>query len=55
MCNKFTNIHNNKQQNYTLLANKDVATKLLQMILRELTSLKILTNILKNKSLSLVS
>ena len=27
--NKFTDIHDNGQQDYTLLANKDVATKLL--------------------------
>ena len=54
VCNKFTDIHNNEQQDYTLLANKDVATKPLQMILRGLSSLEILTNMLESKSLSLV-
>ena len=52
--NEFTDIYNNGQQDYTLLANKDVATKPLQMILRGLPSLEILTNILESKSLSLV-
>ena len=54
MCNQFTDIHDNGQQDYTLLANKDVAPEPLQTILRELTSLEILTNMLENKSLFLV-
>ena len=54
VCNKFTNVHNNGQQDYTLLANKDVATKPLQMILRGLSSLEIPTNMLESKSLSSV-
>ena len=53
--NKFTDIYDNGQQDYTLLANKDVVTKPLQMILRELSSLEIPTNMLESKSLSLVS
>ena len=52
--NKFTDIHDNRQQDYTLLANKDVATELLQMILRGASSLEIPTNMLESKSLSLV-
>ena len=54
MHNQFTNIYNNGQQNYTLLANKDVASEPLQTILEGLTSLKILTNMSENKSLSSV-
>ena len=52
--NEFTDIHNNGQQDYTLLANKDVATEPLQMILGGLSSLEIPTNMLESKSLSLV-
>ena len=55
VCNKFTNIYNNGQQDYTLLANKDVAPEPLQTIPGELPSLEILTNMLESKSLSLVS
>ena len=54
VCNEFTDIYDNEQQDYTLLANKDVATKPLQMILRGLPSLEIPTNMLESKSLSLV-
>ena len=54
VCNKFTDVHDNGQQDYTLLANKDVATEPLQMILRGPPSLEILTNMLESKSLSLV-
>ena len=54
VCNKFTDIYDNGQQDYTLLANKDVATEPLQMILGGPPSLEIPTNILKSKSLSLV-
>ena len=54
VCNKFTDIHDNGQQDYTLLANKDVATEPLQMILRGAPSLEIPTNMLESKSLSLV-
>ena len=54
VCNKFTDIHDNGQQDYTLLANKDVATEPLQIILREPSSLEIPTNMLESKSLSLV-
>ena len=52
--NQSTNIHNNGQQDYTLLANKDVAPEPLQTILGGLTSLEISTDMLKDKSLSLV-
>ena len=55
VCNEFTDIHNDGQQDYTLLANKDVATKPLQMILRGPSSLEIPTNMLESKSLSFVS
>ena len=55
VCNQSTDIYNNRQQDYTLLANKDVASEPLQTILRGLTSLEILTNMSENKSLSLVS
>ena len=55
VCNEFTDIHNNGQQNYTLLANKDVATEPLQMILGRVSSSEIPTNMLESKSLSLVS
>ena len=54
MCNQFTNVYDNGQQNYTLLANKDVASKPLQTILRGLTSLEIPTDMLEDKSLFLV-
>ena len=53
--NQFTDIHDNGQQDYTLLANKDVALEPLQTILGGLTSLEIPTNMLKDKSLSLMS
>ena len=52
--NEFTDIHDNGQQDYTLLANKDVATEPLQMILGGPPSLEIPTNMLESKSLSLV-
>ena len=52
--NKFTDVHNNGQQDYTLLANEDVATEPLQMILGGPPSLEIPTNMLESKSLSLV-
>ena len=55
MCNQFTDIHDNGQQDYTLLANKDVATEPLQMIPGGPPSPEILTNMLESKSLSLVS
>ena len=54
MCNQFTDIYNNGQQDYTLLANKDVASEPPQTISGGLTSLEILTNMLEDKSLSLV-
>ena len=54
VCNEFTDVHDNGQQNYTLLTNKDVATEPLQMILRGPPSLEIPTNILESKSLSSV-
>ena len=49
--NKFTDIHDNGQQDYTLLANKDVATEPLQMILGGPPSPEIPTNMLESKSL----
>ena len=55
VCNQFTDVYDNGQQDYTLLANKDVATEPLQMILGGPPSLEILTNMLESKSLSLVS
>ena len=52
--NEFTDVHDDGQQDYTLLANKDVATEPLQMILGGLPSPEIPTNMLESKSLSLV-
>ena len=52
--NQLTDVYNNGQQDYTLLANKDVATEPLQMILGGLSSLEIPTNMLESRSLSLV-
>ena len=52
--NQSTDIYDNGQQDYTLLANKDVASEPLQIILGGLTSLEILTDMLEDKSLSLV-
>ena len=54
VCNKFTDVHDNGQQDYTLLANKDVATEPLQMILGGASSPEIPTNMPESKSLSLV-
>ena len=54
VCNEFTNVYNNRQQDYTLLVNKDRATKPLQIILGGLSSLEIPTNMLESKSLFLV-
>ena len=55
VCNQFTNVHNDGQQDYTLLANKHVAPEPLQTILGGPTSLEIPTNMLEDKSLSPVS
>ena len=54
VCNQSTNVYNNRQQDYTLLANKDGATEPLQMILGGPPSSEILTNMLESKSLSSV-
>ena len=54
VCNQSTDIYNNGQQDYTLLANKNVASEPLQTILGGLTRLKIFTDMLKDKSSFLV-
>ena len=54
MHNQSTDVHNNRQQDYTLLANKDVALEPLQTIPGGPTSLEILTDMLEDKSLSLI-
>ena len=55
MCNQSTDVYDNGQQDYTLLANKDVASEPLQTIPGGLTSLEIPTDMLEDKSSSLVS